>query len=80
VRAQIGKTFSDTRLTVSGAKPTFMSGKHQRQRQALTALFCSNMIANAYDQVPFNPDRTIDDTRPVDILKSKFVKRIGKLS
>ena len=79
VRKQIGRPFSDPRLTVSGAKPTFLSDRHQRQRQALTSVFCSNLIANAYDQVPFNPERTIDDTRPVDILKSKLVKRIGKL-
>jgi len=82
VRKQIGKDFSLMALATAGAKPTIMSKGHEgsAQRRALDSIFCSNMLANAYHKTPFNPDRSISDTRPVDILKSKRVKPVGEIS
>lgn len=67
-------------LIMHGAKPTLLSKAHERSRQALDRVLCSSLIANAYAKLPFNPDRRIADTRPVDLLHSDKVKVVGKIT
>lgn len=67
-------------LAIHGARPTALSGKHERKRRKIDRALCSNLIANAYAKIPFNPDRRIADTRPVDILRSRKTKVVGKIT
>lgn len=81
MRQQLGKKFSETALVLRGLKPDFLSRVHVPGRKDIDdRRFCSNLIANAYHRIPFNRERAIEDTRPVDILDSPRTQVVGQVT
>ena len=50
-----------------------------RVREATDSYFCSQLISNAYDKVPFAKKTHIGDVRPVDFAKSSLTKTLGEV-
>jgi len=67
-------------LVRHGIRPTVISRAHEGQQQQIDRALCSSLIANSYAKVPFNPERSILDHRPSDILKSDKVKVVGSVT
>lgn len=69
-----------TSLVRHGMRPTVLSDAHEGRKQRIENAICSSLIANAYHGVPFNAERRISDTRPVDLLHSGRTELVGKVA
>lgn len=76
-RKQVGKDYNllGTLLQALPAR----KGDGPRKRERVDALYCSQLISNAYHTVSLAKARHIGDVRPVDLQKSTNTKIIGEL-
>lgn len=80
-KRQVGKGFNlKGMLRLALPTPEKDPGRNKRIRQeAEDALFCSQLIANAYPTVPFAKKKDVHHVRPVDIQRSTLTRTVTEL-
>lgn len=76
-KEQIGKPYSSLHA-IRMAFPAITKEKKRERQKDLKSCICSQVIANAYHEVPFAKKRPIDFVLPVDFQKSPHTKMIGE--